>query len=352
MPPIPTRRGSLTVLALSLLSLGLAFAAGTTLGQPAGDTVDRAGRDPLVSTYSIVARDPATGQLGVAVQSHWFQVGPIVPWARSGVGAVATQSFVKVDYGPEGLDLMAAGKTPRQALDALLEADPNRDGRQVAMIDAQGRVATWTGPSCIQAAGHHAGEGYSVQANLMDRDTVWPAMAKAYEEAEGDLAERLLVALEAAEAEGGDIRGRQSAAILVVRGESTGKPWLDKVVDLRIDDHPDPLAELRRLLRLHRAYEAMNAGDEAFASGEVEEAVKHYTRGAELAPEVAELPFWQAVTLFMAGREDEALPLFREVFAREKRWLRLVPRLPASGLLPDDPAAIERILAVGKDDAE
>lgn len=312
---------------------------------------DREGevRDPWVATYSIVARDPATGDLGVAVQSHWFQVGPIVPWAESGVGAVATQSFVKVDYGPEGLALMRQGKTPKQALDALLAEDPNRDGRQVAMVDAKGQVAAWTGPSCIAAAGHQTGDGYSVQANLMDRDTVWPAMAKAYEGSEGDLAERLLAALEAAEAEGGDIRGRQSAALLVVRAESTGKPWLDRKVDLRIDDHPQPLVELRRLLKLHRAYEAMNLGDEAFASGEVEQALAHYTRGAELAPEVAELPFWRAVTLVMAGRTGDALPIFRDVFAREERWLRLVPRLPTSGLLPDDPETIERILAQAPD---
>ena len=309
-------------------------------------------KDPLVSTYSIVARDPATGQFGVAVQSHWFQVGPTVPWARAGVGAVATQSFVKVDYGPQGLDLMAAGTPAQEALDQLLAEDANRDGRQVAMIDSQGRTATWTGPSCIAAAGHQAGKGYSVQANLMERESVWPAMAKAYETAEGDFADRLLAALEAAEAEGGDIRGRQSAALIVVRAESTGKPWLDRLVDLRIDDHPQPLTELRRLLTLHRAYEAMNLGDEAAASGHFEEALGHYTRGAELAPEISELPFWKAVTLYMAGQKDAALPVFRQVFADDPRWLRVVPRLPASGLLPQDPADIERILAQAPGGAE
>ena len=307
--------------------------------------------DPLAHTYSIVARDPATGFFGVAVQSHWFQVGPIVPWAEAGVGAVATQSFVKVDYGPEGLALMKVGTPAREVLDQLLAADPQKDVRQVAMIDAQGRVAAWTGPSCIRAAGHKTGEGYSVQANLMDKDTVWAAMATAYENAEGDFAERLVVALEAAEGEGGDIRGRQSAALIVVRAESTGKPWQDRLVDLRVDDHPEPLRELRRLLQLHHAYESMNLGDEAFAEGKIEEAVELYTRGAELAPEVAELPFWKAVTLFMAGHEDDALPIFRDVFAREDRWRRLVPRLPASGLLPDDPEKIDRILAVASGDS-
>ncbi|MEM7354884.1 MAG: DUF1028 domain-containing protein [Acidobacteriota bacterium] len=302
--------------------------------------------DPLAHTYSIVARDPATGNFGVAVQSHWFQVGPIVPWAEAGVGAVATQSFVRVDYGPEGLALMKAGKSARQALDQLLAEDAQKDVRQVAMVDARGRAAAWTGPSCIVAAGHHEGKGYSVQANLMDKPTVWPAMSRAYEKAEGDFADRLLVALAAAEAEGGDIRGRQSAALIVVRAESTGKPWEDRLVDLRVDDHPQPLGELRRLLNLHRAYEDMNAGDEAVAEGKIDEAVALYTRAAKRVPEIVELPFWQAVTLFLAGREDEALPIFRDVFAREERWRRLVPRLPQSGLLPDDPEKIKKILAV------
>lgn len=305
-------------------------------------------KDPLAHTYSIVARDPVTGDFGVAVQSHWFQVGAVVPWAEAGVGAVATQSFAKVDYGPLGLKLMKEGKSAREALDALLAQDPQKDVRQVAMVDARGRVATWTGPKCIAAAGHQAGAGYSVQANLMEKPTVWPAMARAFEAAKGDLADRMLAALEAAEAEGGDIRGRQSAAMIVVRARSTGEPWRDRRVDLRVDDHPRPLAELRRLLSLHRAYEEMNLGDEAVAKNDFQAALRHYTRAAELAPEIAEFPFWQAVALFVAGQEDEALILFRDVFAREERWVRLVPRLPAAGLLPNDPKKIERILGVAK----
>ncbi len=305
-----------------------------------------AAADPLAHTYSIVARDPETGNLGVAVQSHWFQVGPLVPWAEAGVGAVATQSFVRVEYGPRGLELMKAGKSASQALEMLLAEDPQKDVRQVAMVDAQGRAGAWTGPKCIVAAGDQQGKGYSVQANLMDKDTVWPAMARAYESAEGDLADRMLAALEAAEAEGGDIRGRQSAALLVVRAESSGTPWADRLVDLRIDDHPRPLEELRRLLGLHRAYEEMNAGDEAVAEGKIEVAVGHYSRAAEMAPDIVELPFWQAVTLFDSGHEDQALTVFRDVFAREDRWRRLVPRLPHSGLLPDDEAKIRKILSV------
>jgi len=301
---------------------------------------------PAGATFSIVARDPVTGDFGVAVQSHWYQVGPSVPWAEAGVGAVATQSFTRIEYGPKGLQLMKEGKSAREALDALLAQDPQKDVRQVAMVDAQGRVAAWTGPKCIAAAGNQAGDGFSVQANLMDKPTVWPAMAHAFAAARGDLADRMLAALEAAQAEGGDIRGRQSAALLVVRARSTGAPWHDRLVDLRVDDNPEPLVELRRLLSLHRAYEEMNLGDEAVAVDQIPKAVEHYTRAAKLAPEIAELPFWQAVTLFSVGREDEALKLFREVFAREERWTRLVPRLPAAGLLPEDPKKIERILSV------
>jgi uncharacterized Ntn-hydrolase superfamily protein len=305
-----------------------------------------AGAEPRAHTYSIVARDSASGELGVAVQSHWFQVGAVVSWAEAGVGAVATQSFVKVEYGPRGLELLRQGKSPQEALDALLAADPERDVRQVAIVDHRGRVAAWTGRRCIAAAGHTTGDGYSVQANLMDRAEVWPAMARAFESSTGDLAGRLLAALEAAEGQGGDIRGRQSAALVVVRAQGTGAPWRDRRVDLRVDDHPQPLVELRRLLGLHRAYEEMNHGDDAVARGDIKTAVEHYTRASGMAPEIAELPFWQAVTLFLAGEEERALPIFRDVFAREERWARLVPRLPAAGLLPDDAEKLARILAL------
>ena len=300
---------------------------------------------PRAHTYSIVARDPTTGDFGVAVQSHWFQVGPVVPWAEAGVGAVATQSFTRVDYGPLGLALMRSGKSSKEALDSLLATDAQKDVRQVAMVDGNGTVAAWTGPKCIAAAGDRQGKGYSVQANLMDNANVWPAMAAAYEATSGDLADRLLAALEAAERAGGDVRGRQSAALVVVRAVATGKPWEDRLVDLRVDDAEAPLVELRRLLVLHRAYAEMNQGDEAAAKEDWSTAVGHYTKAAQLAPQIAELPFWEAVTLFMAGREDEALPIFAAVFARDPRWTKLVPRLPASGLLPADPAKIERILA-------
>jgi uncharacterized Ntn-hydrolase superfamily protein len=300
---------------------------------------------PLVHTYSIVARDPATGELGVAVQSHWFSVGSIVSWAEAGVGAVATQSFVDPGYGMQGLELMRQGVPAPEALDRLVKADAQRDGRQVAMIDARGRVAAYTGKSAISAAGHHVGRAFSVQANLMASAKVWPAMAAAYEGARGDLADRLLAALDAAQAAGGDIRGRQSAAILVVKAKGTGRPWAgaDRLFDLRVEDHPEPLVELRRLVRLQRAYAHANRGDELMTEKKIDAALAEYKAAAALAPEILELPFWQAVTLASIGREAEALPLFKQVFSREPIWADLLPRLPAAGLFPDDPALIDRI---------
>ena len=315
--------------------LPLAFLALPVAAAPPGlHGADRRAPRRPVHTYSIVARDAQTGQIGVAVQSHWFQVGTIVPWAEAGVGAVATQSFVEPGYGPRGLQLMRGGVSAPDALRALLARDDGRDVRQVAMIDARGRVAAWTGGRCIAEAGHIEGEGFSVQANLMASDRVWPAMAEAFVASAGrPLAERLLAALEAAEAAGGDVRGRQSAALVVVRAQTTGEPWKDRLVDLRVDDSPRPLEELRRLLRLHRAYESMNAGDEALAAGDAEKALALYGAAADLAPDIVEIPFWQAVTLADTGRLEQALPIFRRVFAAEPRWKEILRRLPAAGLL-------------------
>ncbi len=301
-----------------------------------------------VATYSIVARDSVSGQLGVAVQSHWFSVGPIVPWARPGVGAVATQSLVDPAYGPLGLELMAMDKTAREALTALLAGDAGAAVRQVAMVDAEGNVAVHTGERAIAAAGHHAGAQYSVQANLMDRGSVWPAMARAYESAEGDLAERLLAALEAAESEGGDLRGRQSAAILVVSAEDTGRPWVDRVFDLRVDDHPEPVAELRRLVRLARAYHKLNEGDELVTAGDLEAAMDAYRAATGLVSDEAtggEAPFWVGVTLAGEGREEEAVPYLQRAQAQNARWVDLLRRLPASGLMPADEGLLDRLAA-------
>jgi uncharacterized Ntn-hydrolase superfamily protein len=328
-----------TLLPLALLVVG-PFGAGTPAAPGAKPQAV-----PLAHTYSIVARDPRTGELGAAVQSHYFSVGPAVPWAEAGVGAVCTQSLVLVDYGPNGLDLMRAGLTARQALDSLLKLDAHNEGRQVAMVDARGNVAAYTGGSCIPEAGHRTGEQYSVQANLMANDRVWPAMARAYESTTGDLAEKLLAALEAAEKEGGDIRGRQSAAIVVVKAQGSGKPWADRRFDLRVEDSAAPLVELRRLVALRRAYDLEDAGDEAIAAQRPEEALRCYEQAMKLAPDVVELRFWAAVSMYTNGREAEALRLFRAVFAREARWVPLVARLPKAGLFPDDPGKVAEVQA-------
>jgi uncharacterized Ntn-hydrolase superfamily protein len=270
-----------------------------------------------------------------------------VPWAEPGIGAVATQSFVRIDYGPEGLALMKQGVAAPEALKRLVADDDGRDVRQVAMIDAAGRVAAHTGSRCIQAAGHHVGAGYSVQANLMVDAGVWPAMAKAFEATRGDLAERMLAALDAAQLAGGDIRGRQSAAMIIVKGTRSDKPWNDRRLELRVEDHPAPLSELRRLVGLWRAYEHMNAGDLAVEKNDIDGAVKHYGAAEALYPEMDEFVFWHAATLAQKGRLDDALPLFARAFRLQPGWYLLVPRLPASGLLPDDKAVMEKILSVG-----
>ncbi len=333
-----------------------------------------------VHTFSIVARDPATGQIGVAVQSHWFCVGcNSVVWAEPGVGAIATQSFIDPSYGPLGLALMRKGTAAPEALMQLLTADKARNVRQVAMVDAQGKAAVWTGAKDIQAAGDmggktpsgsigfrripgaledgvvHVGKNYTVEANLMLNDQVWPAMDKAFSEAKGDLAERMMAALDAAQAVGGDIRGRQSAALIVVSGDKNVKPW-ERIFDLRVDDAAEPLKELRRLLALARAYNHMNAGDLAVEHKDNEAALREYSEAERIAsstPDVlpsrlAEMIYWHAVALVNMGRVDESLPLFRKCFGVERNWATLTPRLPAAGLLPNDPKLIARIVAEAK----
>ena len=310
-----------------------------------------AGVERPVHTYSIVARDAATGQMGVAVQSHWFSVGSIVTWAEAGVGAIATQSFVDPAYGPRGLQLMKSGLSAEQALEALLLVDDGRDVRQIAFVDTSGTVAAHTGAACIEAAGHHVGEGYSVQANMMLNDKVVPAMAKAYESTEGDLAERLMAALEAAQSVGGDIRGKQSAAMIIVKGASTGRSWADRVLELRIEDHPTPIAEMRRLLGVHRAYEHMNAGDLAVEHDDLELAMAEYGQAAELLPDNVEVQYWAAVTLATSGKLEQALPIFRTVFAADPNWVELTRRLLKPGIIPDTPeghALMEQIVAVAE----
>jgi uncharacterized Ntn-hydrolase superfamily protein len=307
----------------------------------------RTGRElaPLhpVTTYSIVCYDSATGQFGAAVQSHWFKVANVI-WAKAGVGAVATQSFSDYRYGPLGLKMMEMGKTASDALNGLIASDAGEAVRQVAMIDVNGNVVAHTGAKCIAEAGHLVGDNYSVQANLMEKNTVWGAMAEAFEMTEGDLADKMMAALEAAQAEGGDIRGKQSAAMLVVRDHPTGTPWGDKLVDIRVDDSPEPLKELRRLLNITRAYDKMNAGDEYLAENKLDEATAAYAAAAELAPGNVEILYWHAVTLASIGEVERSLPIFKEVFAKDENWRTLTPRLVKSDLLPDDEELMKRIM--------
>ncbi len=282
----------------------------------------------MCHTYSIVARDPRTGQLGVAVQSHYFCVGGVVTWAEAGVGAVATQAMVDPSYGPRGLELMREGKSAPDALAALVAADPGRDVRQVAMVDSEGHAGAYTGSSAIAEAGHLVGEGFSVQANMMLRNTVWAAMAEAFRSTKGELVDRLLAALEAAEAEGGDIRGRQSAALLVVEAKSSGRPWYDKVFDIRVDDAPEPLIELRRLADVSRAYAHLRQAQTALARGDSHAMNTEFERAAHLSGDNPEMRFWQAIALMSSNRIDDGLAMLGKIVARDANWRELALRLP------------------------
>jgi uncharacterized Ntn-hydrolase superfamily protein len=290
-------------------------------------------------TYSIVARDSKTGEFGVAVQSHYFQVGPVVPWALAGVGAVATQSQVNISYGPLGLELLQAGYTAEQALRALTAGDPGADLRQCAIVDAEGNVAAHTGAKCIPAAGHVLGDGFSCQANLMERDTVWAAMAAAFTSTEAPLAERMMAALDAAEAQGGDIRGRQSAAMLVVSAKGTGRPWEDRLIDLRVEDAPEPLEELRRLIHIRKAYAADSEADAFDEAGDAAAAAAKRQEAFELAPEIVELRFWAGVAMATSGDLDGAARLIAEAAKDDPRWLETLRRLVTVDRLSADKVA-------------
>ena len=289
--------------------------------------------EPLIHTYSIVARDARTGEMGVAVQSHWFSVGSVVSWAEAGVGAIATQSLVNISFGPRALELLKSGKSANEALEILIKSDEGRDFRQLAIVDAKGRVAAYTGKTCIPEAGHLIGERFSVQANMMINNQIWQAMAKAFQNATGPLAERMIAALEAAETEGGDIRGSQSASILIVKGKSTGKVWQDRLIDLRVEDHPDPVNELKRLLKVHRAYEYMNQGDIAMEKKDVEAALKAYGKAESMFPKNLEMKYWHAISLANMGMVEESKPIFEMIFRKDHNWKLLTERLPGVGLL-------------------
>lgn len=290
-------------------------------------------RFPFADTYSIVARDANTGDIGVAVQSHWFSVGTVVTWAEAGVGAIATQSFVNVSFGPNGLKLLKEGKTANEALEILLASDDARDYRQVAIIDTNGNVAAFTGKKCIAEAGHIVGENYSVQANMMKSDKVWHQMEKSFKETKGTLAEKMISALEGAESVGGDIRGKQSAAILIVKGKSSGKIWEDKIVDIRVDDNQEPLKELKRIYNVHLAYEHMNAGDLAVEKNDMQLAMEEYGKAERMFPENDEMKFWHGVTLLNNNDVENGIKILKQTISKNKNWEELLYRLPKVNLI-------------------
>ncbi len=305
--------------------------------------------NPLAHTYSIVARDAETGEMAVGVQSHWFSVGTGVSWAEAGVGVVATQSFTNKSFGPEGLRLLREGKTASEALSILLENDEGRAYRQVAILDKEGNVAVHTGESCIAYAGHILGDGFSVQANMMLSDNVWPAMEKAFIDNRGlPLAERVLRTLEAAEAAGGDIRGKQSAALLLVKGDSDVPVWEDPYIDLRVDDSEEPLKELNRLLTVFRAYEHMNKGDLALEKNDMARALQEYNAAQKLFPENLEMQYWTAITLINNCETEKGKDILTKVFQQDDHWRILTERLPASGLLTVDETVLKEILSLGE----
>ena len=301
--------------------------------------------NPFAHTFSIVARDPKTGEMAVGVQSHWFSVGTAVPWGEAGVGVVATQSFVNKSYGIKGLELMKLGKTAPEALAALLALDSGREVRQVAMIDVNGHVNSFTGKNCIDHASNIVGSNYSVQSNMMLTNKVCPAMAKAFEESDGKpLAERVLLALNAAQAVGGDIRGKQSAAILVVAGKSNGQLWNERLIDLRVDDSNTPLPELDRLLRLYRAYEHMDKGDLATEKNDMKLAMDEYGTAMKMFPGNLEMQYWTAITLANNKKVNEAAAMLRKIYLKEANWRELTKRLPKVNLLNVNENELKRLM--------
>lgn len=300
--------------------------------------------EPFTHTYSIVARDSVTGDIGVAVQSHWFSVGSVVTYGKAGVGVVATQSLVNPSYGPKGLALMEQGLSPQQALDALLANDKGEMYRQVAFLDVDGNVATHTGSSCIDEAGHRQGNNFSIQANMMLNNTVWDAMANSFENTNGNLSERILAALKAAEGEKGDIRGKQSAAILIVKGEATGNSWEDTIMDLRVEDSENPIEELDRLMKIHKAYDYMNKGDLAMEVGNSEQAEQLYLNAQKLFPENLEMKYWYAINLLNNNDFKKAKPILQSIFKEDKNWKTLTSRLVKSKLLVISEKELAKVL--------
>ena len=285
-------------------------------------------------TYSIVARDPDTGQLGVAAQSCYFALGAVLPWARAGVGAVATQSMVDPGYGPRCLDLLADGVGSADALEQVRASDPGREVRQVGVVDASGAVASFTGSACIDHVGHAEGDGFSAQANMMAGPGVCEAMSDAFVSTSGSLATRLVAALVAAESKGGDARGQMSAALLVVAGERHEHPWQGVLTDVRVDHHPDPLGELARLARVAEAYHLCDVAEEALVAGDAAAALAGAAAGLALLPGEGNLLLSYIGALIGGGRTDEAAAEVQELVASRPPWEGVLRSLIARGLVP------------------
>ena len=302
--------------------------------------------EPFTHTFSIVAIDKEAGEMGVAVQSHWFSVGSIVAWAEPGVGAIATQSLVNVSFGPRGLELLKSGKMPQEVLQELLNSDDGKAFRQVSIINTNGDVSTHTGEKCIADASHITGDGYSVQANMMLNDKVVPAMSEAFKNSNGPLAERMIEALKAAQKAGGDIRGQQAASLLIVKTKSTGKIWEDRLIDLRVEDHPEAVNEIARLLKVFRAYEHMNNGDLAIEKNNEEMALQEYHAAQEMFPDNLEMQYWTAVSLANIGKIDDALDIFKTVFRTDRNWHTLTSRIVENGMLKVSETDLKKILSL------
>lgn len=305
----------------------------------------------LVATYSIVARDPATGQFGVAVQTHQTGVGRIVPWLLPGVGAIATQSLVNISYGPMGLVMLQEGVPAERVLSALIASDPLGYRRQIGIVDANGRAAAYTGSGCIREAQHYVGDGYAIQANMMLYPTVIESMRFAYEHANGSFAERLLAALFIAQSEGGDIRGMQSAALKIVSGNRHDPHW-QTIYDLRVDEHENPLLELERLATLRRAAIINDEGERLLAAGDYQSALRKFKEARDLAPNDEELAFWQAVALADSPYHHSSLSIAGRILKQSlkehsviDRWIELIYRLRECGLIQRAAAADELVTA-------
>ena len=303
-----------------------------------------ADKSAFAHTFSIVARDAETGEMAVAVQSHWFSVGSLVSWGKSGVGVVATQSFVNPSYGPKGLALMQEGMSAEAALKQLIAEDEGKAYRQVAFLDANGNASAYTGEKCVVYASQITGDNFSVQANMMLTDQTVPAMAAAFEEHSAlPLAERMVEVLKAAQAAGGDIRGKQSAALIVVGPELVENPWEEYKINLRVDDHENPIEELDRLLKVARAYEYMNRGDLAVEAGDMPEALEQYGTAETMFPDNLEMKFWKAVAMANDGQLEEAKPIFKAIFEQDENWREMVGRLVKPGLLTVSASEVEQI---------